>query len=100
MTATPRRMTCIRRREVADEIADGQCRMPVEVLANDAFVDPGAAALAGASEQVDVKAADRAAAVAYGVITDVVVPAGHVRLRFEAYAVEPLGKLEQQLANL
>ena len=73
----------------ASRRAAGNCRRgnrpatshAIQVLALDAFIDPGAAALAAACEQVGVKAADeRAVLVLHRVVTNIVVPGGDILL--------------------
>ena len=70
--------------------------MTIEILADDALVDPCAAALAAARKQVDVKTADgRVCRVLYREIANVFMPAGDFVLGLEANAVQSLGKLKQ-----
>ncbi len=88
--------TAVGRRKVADEIAHRQHRMAIEVLADDALVDPGAVALARARIEVRVETPDQSTTlVPYGVVANVVMPIGNGVLLLEPYAVESLGGLEQ-----
>ena len=86
------------RREIAHQITDRQGRLAVEVLAYDALVDPGTAALAGAGEEVHVESADgRAVLVAQREISDVVVPLRNALLRTHLHSIKSPGDREQPI---
>ncbi len=93
-----RHAVLVRWREITDEVAYRQDLFAVQVLANDAFIDPGAVAFAGPREQVCIETAERCSAcIAHFVKARVVVPYIDISDLLESQAIQLLCKFEQAL---